>query len=75
MACRAVKLQLWRQNENCDSREGSVLGWREVAGAWACGIERVDPNGCRELCRLYRIRGDCVLAEIRGGRCLAGAGK
>ena len=41
--CKDAQLKLSRQNGNCDLREGSGLGWREMAGDWECGIEKVDP--------------------------------
>ena len=44
MEYSAVKLQMWRQNENCDLREGPGLGRREVADDWKCGIGGVDPK-------------------------------
>lgn len=41
--CKGVKLQPWRQNGNCDLREGLGLGRREVYGDWESGSERADP--------------------------------
>ena len=41
--CKGAKLKLSQQNGDCDLREGSGLGWKEVAGDWECGTEKVGP--------------------------------
>ena len=75
MEYKCVKLQLQRQNGNCDLQEGSEFEKTEVADCSECGIERVNPINLVSSAALTKPREVCIPAGIKGDRCLAEEGK